>query len=87
MASAVAANHDTVGHFYQAPTGGPGVNRDEGDPAWIAERDRRLREHQAEDAASAPPPAAPPAAPPAGATDQQLDGGAPPGGAPDAGTE
>jgi hypothetical protein len=52
MASAVDANHQTVGQFYQAPDGGPAVNRDEGDPAWIAERDRRLREHQAEDAAA-----------------------------------
>jgi hypothetical protein len=53
MAQANAANHETVSHFYQAPAGGqPGVNRDESDPAWIAERDRRLREHEAEDAAA-----------------------------------
>jgi hypothetical protein len=59
MGTANAANHDTVGQFYQAPQGGPAVNRDEGDPAWIAERDRRLREHEAEDAAPTTPPATP----------------------------
>jgi hypothetical protein len=53
MATAVAANHETVGQFYQPPADGqPGVNRSEGDPAWIAERDRRLREHEAEEAAA-----------------------------------
>ena len=86
MATAVAANHETVGQFYPAPAGGPAVNRDEGDPAWIAERDRRLREHEAEDAAAAPP-APPSAAPSAGAGDQELDGGLPPGGTPDAGSQ
>jgi hypothetical protein len=53
MATAVAANHETVGQFYQPPADGqPAINRDEGDPAWIAERDRRLREHEAEEAAA-----------------------------------
>jgi len=51
MAEANAANHETISHFYQGPAGGPAVNRDEGDPAWIAERDRRLREQAAEEAA------------------------------------
>ena len=50
MATATAANRETVGHFYQPGADGVGVNRNEGDPAWIAERDRRLREHAAEDA-------------------------------------
>lgn len=53
MAEATAANRETVGQFYQGPADGqPGVNRNEGDPAWIAERDRRLREHEAEEAAA-----------------------------------
>lgn len=42
--------HDTVQRFYQAAPAGVDVNIG-ADAAWEAERDRRLAEHQAEDAA------------------------------------
>jgi hypothetical protein len=51
-AAAAGHVHDTVGQFYQGAPGGVGVNI-AADPAWEAERDRRLAEHQQEDAAHA----------------------------------
>jgi hypothetical protein len=78
-AAAAAGVHNTVGQFYQADPAGVGVNV-AATPAWEAERDRRLAEHEREESEARRRAEAADEAARQAYENQHLDGGLPPGG-------